>query len=661
MSGLTGSEVFPVQPAAPNVLPGREQDIDVVAQVCPSINLDYMNDVAIVNGMASDVLGYVHLREPGEAAKAQELAALASYKMHDEYQPTEPAPEEQIRTLMEEVNNRASTLRVSAMMSLTRTWHDDAGNRFAAVALIGSGQVYLNRAVSGQRYEDAETLFTPEASISLDGSATATSRIQVRIIELQPGDRLTTASPAAQDNDVDGKLTPAYVNRASGEEDLATAATMLTGMIGGERDRVVTIHQAREFTPFIPYGVQPPQPPTAPNIQYPAAPGIQGPIYGSVQGKPIVTPRPFATGPYGPYPGSYGAPPAVVQPTLSRRQQRKANRAAGLAAPISLQYTKYKEFKQRRREQREEQVQAGKFNAWDRAGAAILMGAATLGSWFGPENYHMRKWNKRNYVGIADEYERHVAIEEHRQRKGAVIGALLVGTIIMAPFLKRWGMDIVPSHVKVDFGPFGHFTIGDGDGIDLTPWHGTSHYHATSPFDKRDGGFPQAFFGWLFDDDPARPKSHVVSPAQIPAPRGEPYLGYPPSNFPPPSGGANNPPGPLPGTEFTVANGGGYRVSIHNYAHQVQHIPQNNFDDAKAGIVDKVMERRYGPDYITYVAPHSGPDTYTRPQGDTGLRYTGAAYWDTDKVAFLNRITERLGSVPNGTDLTGIINEINNY
>lgn len=195
-------------------------------------------------------------------------------------------------------------------------------------------------------------------------------------------------------------------------------------------------------------------------------------------------------------------------------------------------------------------------------------------------------------------------IKRDRMLAGVQKGLYVAAGVVTLLILKKAGFDIVPTRIPL--------IGGDGDGVDYLPWNGKSHFHATSPFDARDGAA-----GYWFDDDPAYPRERVQPPVDVPdVPDVPPII---PPEVPPVV------PPEVPTVEVwqppttTVTSGDGVENLIHEWGHN--YFGYDNFDGADAHRYAETAQARFGEDWLQFA---DGSDaTYIMPDGKVGLRGPG--------------------------------------
>lgn len=280
---------------------------------------------------------------------------------------------------------------------------------------------------------------------------------------------------------------------------------------------------------------------------------------------------------------------------------------------------------------RRERERANKLSWYDRANGWALVGLASLGTlaMARREKYHRNHFRDpiyRDRTIWSDDELIHRDLEQRRARR---TGLLLGGAALTFIAGKYFHTDIWPSHIPLwPGGP----DIGDGDGIDLTPWHGTTSAHAYSHGDMRDGGF----MGWFLDDDtPTLPNPHhhgAGNPVTDLPPAPRPNTDLPsqtPSTTPGTGPGpGNTPPAPVWHPEtHQVRPGSLYTTTIEGIFHDMGHhqVGESHFTGSGAHKAfvefrEYAHQKGYGDDFIL-INGHDG--TYALHDGDVGLTGDG--------------------------------------
>jgi hypothetical protein len=227
-------------------------------------------------------------------------------------------------------------------------------------------------------------------------------------------------------------------------------------------------------------------------------------------------------------------------------------------------------------------------------------------------DFYQANWNRKKYSDL-DGPDRAIEIEKNRRnRKIAKRVLLLAGAVGIGVALKKAGMDIVGTHW-----PFG----GDGDGVDIGPWHGSSSYQSTP-------GNPvhEQWYGSFLDDDPARPlrgTTHAM-PGSV-------------DDFPDRSQYNHSTDASVWHPETRTVSGDSiYTNSLQGQWHAVGH---ERFGDAHftgdgARNVDMGMRHEFGDNYVLI----DGQDGTIEHEGDQWLRGNGTMRFRTEEME--NRFDE---------------------
>jgi hypothetical protein len=620
-------------------------------------NVDNRPDVAIGFYENNGIGGYVQAEGVDREAEAQQLLNGLGSKLGDEFQPL--WPRQSAEEIVAEVNDMAGRLNTPAMFAFVKPW-EEADTTRAVVVSIGSGQVYWER--EGVEDPAPQPLFIRETDAWLDGTEQALDKVQIKVLDLAPGDRLLTVSPAVEDNATEGLIDRDSIRRSFLESDIKTASEIVLGDVPVARDKVVLIEQIRS-APF-----------TSWTRDEERAAGIAGepPVAEDSAVRRIRYPDPLVVSPaVDPQPNT--AP--QIQPKrrnlivanikrywADRRAKRQAQRSTAAAvaggavvgaAAASGGSGPARSYRRQRSDgdtywnnaqrranylsDRRKWKNLGELTWYDRAGGWTTTGLASIAAIAAARKtkYHTNHFDDPIYRDrtIWDDELIYQDLERRRARRtGVVLGAAALAFIGG----KYFHTDIMPSKLYILPG----VNIGDGDGVDLWPTHGTTSAHAYSHGDMRDGGMG----GWLLDDDtPTLPNPHIhahVVPDQIPAPR-PPYDLPSQTTVPQPNaGGGTGAPGggtggngaatpPLPAMD--IKSDSLYTSTQEGQIHLAGHgLTSELFDGNDAHeVFTNTAAHEHTTDLITYDQPHPGPDTY----GDGKLSYAGPAHWQNDETA----------------------------